>query len=192
MVLDLQIHYGNKRTVSSQPSDLHYAQLVDFIEKSNCQEEKTEAGLWLNKFISYFDKHGTLQRKSGRSIKTISLPALVPESPVVVKTSKRRPKISQVDLTTKTSVDDLLPQNKKKFKALTPETIAIMKTNFDLAFHRTYDKEDSGDTRFTNDSVASLHSVASVLISPNNQFLPFILLIPFSLLAPINYFPSFY
>jgi len=166
MVLDLQIHYGNKRTVSSQPSDLHYAQLVDFIEKSNCTEEKTEAGMWLNKFIAYFDKHGTLQRKSGRSIKTISLPALVPdsdpESTLIVKTSKRRPKKLQVDLTTKSSPDHLLPQNKKKFKVLTPETIAIMKTNFDLAFHRTYDKEDSGDNRFTNDSIASLHSIASI------------------------------
>jgi hypothetical protein len=65
----------------------------------------------------------------------------------VVKTSKRLPKKSQVDLKTTTSVHDLLPQSKKKFKVLTPETIAIMKTNFDLAFHRTYDKEDAGDNR---------------------------------------------
>ena len=38
----------------------------------------------------------------------------------------------------------------KKFKVLTPETIAIMKTNFEIAFHRHYDKEDSSDNRFVS------------------------------------------
>ena len=33
MELDLQITYGNKRTLSSKPSNLHYAQLVASVQE---------------------------------------------------------------------------------------------------------------------------------------------------------------
>ena len=45
-------------------------------------------------------------------------------------------------------LDDPKVPTLKKFKALTPETVAIIKTNFELAFHRHYNKEDTADNRF--------------------------------------------
>ena len=87
-------------------------------------------------------------RTTGRVIKAKSV-VHDPDSPKQMKTTKVLPKKKA-----KVQVQDgdeeevkFISSEKKKFQVLTPETIAKMKTNFELAFHRNYDREDSAENR---------------------------------------------
>ena len=75
MSLNLKIAYGHKRLPSKQPTDDDYANLVDFMERTTNVQDKTDAGMWLNKFITWFDKNPTMKRSSGRFIKAKNVPS---------------------------------------------------------------------------------------------------------------------
>jgi hypothetical protein len=60
---------------SKQPTDEDYANLVDFMERTTNVQDKTDAGMWLNKFITWFDTNPTMKRSSGRFIKAKNVPS---------------------------------------------------------------------------------------------------------------------
>ena len=91
MALNFKITYGQKRLPSKQPTDQDYANLVEFLETSKNEDEKADAGIWLARFIAWYDKNPTMIRTTGRVIKAKSV-VHDPDSPKQMKTRKVLPK----------------------------------------------------------------------------------------------------
>jgi len=146
----LEKTYGNRKTLKIPPLEEDMKTLLQFIEKTDFEEDEEEAQKWLDKFIACNDLGPQIIRKSERPKAVPLVPQGISSAKDNLPSKENNLISSQTEKRKRAMVSSSQTENSKKrlTTTLTPEQIAAMKARFETSFKKLYyhgsDSNDKG------------------------------------------------